>query len=693
MNLFCFTLDGSTDSLYELPQRSPAGPELSPVPRRRPCSPRCLVDSGKWGGSEPCIALNRPQTPRAQLTKADSKKAKRKCQNLLQHHPVQLLSQLSVATSDDENTVSSNAYWPCSRKTDESVHSKNHQSEGVAEDAYITKSLGQEEEMEMKPETRDREHPLQGVNFEAWNPNREICESKQHETGGEGESELETEGTLKKIQKLVRVKKNSKDCSEESRKTPDSSGHSTQTHSKEGSPVITCIGLSKRPEKKHGKELLQQQHQQPEPAKEMDIMELEGPWSPGPFQHWTSMDCSPAWELSHHTCHRPTADQHFYSFDFHLACGAEWDRFEEMFHGLDHLRRDHSPDLEITDPTRSSSFGRFDTSKHSPQTKAEEHEGTLGTDGESPEGEHSKGGIGKKMKAISMTMRKKMGRKYVKALSEEVGEDLDRDHEGETPGSNALGKDCRRSSNSVESLYSLHSGQSTSSGVTSGSDGSSNRDSLRLEEELPYTGQFCGRAKVHTDFVPSPYDAESLKLKAGDMIDIISKSPNGIWTGMLNNKVGNFKFIYVDVLAEEPAPIQRMRPNRKSRRPRPKTLQELLERLNLEEHVSSLLLNGYQTVEDLKDLKEQHLIELNVTDPEHRQRLLAATECLQDAELSNQKDGEGEDEPKSPTDPVKVEQSDCPRDSGCYIASDCSDNSKEDTDNHLPSLDPPAAQV
>ncbi len=49
-------------------------------------------------------------------------------------------------------------------------------------------------------------------------------------------------------------------------------------------------------------------------------------------------------------------------------------------------------------------------------------------------------------------------------------------------------------------------------GVTSGSEGCSNRDSMRLED-LPYTGQFCGRAKVHTNFVPSPYDTESLYLK------------------------------------------------------------------------------------------------------------------------------------------------------------------------------------
>lgn len=45
----------------------------------------------------------------------------------------------------------------------------------------------------------------------------------------------------------------------------------------------------------------------------------------------------------------------------------------------------------------------------------------------------------------------------------------------------------------------------------------SNRESVKSEEgeeeELPYRGPFCGRAQVHTDFTPSPYDTDSLKLK------------------------------------------------------------------------------------------------------------------------------------------------------------------------------------
>lgn len=55
-------------------------------------------------------------------------------------------------------------------------------------------------------------------------------------------------------------------------------------------------------------------------------------------------------------------------------------------------------------------------------------------------------------------------------------------------------------------------------GVTSESLGSGQKDTVRQEEVTSYQGQFCGRARVHTDFVPSPYDTDSLKLKVNIMI-------------------------------------------------------------------------------------------------------------------------------------------------------------------------------
>uniref|UniRef100_A0A665WFE1 SAM domain, SH3 domain and nuclear localisation signals 1b n=1 Tax=Echeneis naucrates TaxID=173247 RepID=A0A665WFE1_ECHNA len=233
------------------------------------------------------------------------------------------------------------------------------------------------------------------------------------------------------------------------------------------------------------------------------------------------------------------------------------------------------------------------------------------------------------------------------------------------PGGGRLIKGHRQSSNSLESLYS---GQSSSSGVTSGSDCSSNRGSLRLEDDLLYSRQFCGRARVHTDYVPSPYDTESLKLKVGDVIDIIARPPMGIWKGMLNGRIGNFKFIYVDVLIagspETPRHTQRHKVMHKS------AVQEVLKHLSLEvfyfcEYSSSLQLNGYQTVDDLMRLREHHLMELNVTDPEHRHRLLAAVNSLQ--QLSS-KDNVIMHILKKTAD-----MSNCSRDSGCH------DNGTEDT--------------
>eukprot|EP00061_Rhincodon_typus_P014445 g41462.t1 len=112
----------------------------------------------------------------------------------------------------------------------------------------------------------------------------------------------------------------------------------------------------------------------------------------------------------------------------------------------------------------------------------------------------------------------------------------------------------------------------------------------------------------------------------GDIINIINKPTMGTWTGMLNGKVGNFKFIYVDILPNEEAVPKKLKTDRRSRQPVPDSLQELLERFQLQDLYSAFLLNGYQCLEDLKDLKESHLIELNITDAEQRALLLTAAQ-------------------------------------------------------------------
>lgn len=62
------------------------------------------------------------------------------------------------------------------------------------------------------------------------------------------------------------------------------------------------------------------------------------------------------------------------------------------------------------------------------------------------------------------------------------------------------------------------------------------------------------------------------------MIDIIAKPPMGTWTGELNGKMGNFKFVYVDVLSEE-CPDTDQEAHRVKHK---STVQEVLKRLSLE---------------------------------------------------------------------------------------------------------------
>lgn len=82
-----------------------------------------------------------------------------------------------------------------------------------------------------------------------------------------------------------------------------------------------------------------------------------------------------------------------------------------------------------------------------------------------------------------------------------------------------------------------------------------------------------------------------LGLQKGDIIDIISKPPMGTWMGLLNNKVGTFKFIYVDVLnEEEEKPKRPTRRRRKSRPPQPKSVEDLLDRINLKVQILSFCL-------------------------------------------------------------------------------------------------------
>lgn len=335
---------------------------------------------------------------------------------------------------------------------------------------------------------------------------------------------------------------------------------------------------------------------------------------------------------------------------------------------------------------RTCSFGGFDLTNRSL------HVGSNNSDPMGKEGDFvykevikspsaSRISLGKKVKSVKETMRKRMSKKYSSPVTEQDS-GLDGTPGSPTsvkPDSEHMDKPKLKAGGSVESLRSSLSGQSSMSGhtVSTTDSSTSNRESVKSEdgddEELPYRGPFCGRARVHTDFTPSPYDTDSLKLKKGDIIDIISKPPMGTWMGLLNNKVGTFKFIYVDVLnEEEEKPKRPTRRRRKGRPSQPKSVEDLLDRINLKEHMPTFLFNGYEDLDTFKLLEEEDLDELNIRDPEHRAVLLTAVELLQEYDSNSDQSGSQE---KLLADSQGLSGR-SPRDSGCYESSENLENGK-----------------
>uniref|UniRef100_A0A8C9S3M7 SAM and SH3 domain containing 1 n=1 Tax=Scleropages formosus TaxID=113540 RepID=A0A8C9S3M7_SCLFO len=351
---------------------------------------------------------------------------------------------------------------------------------------------------------------------------------------------------------------------------------------------------------------------------------------------------------------------------------------------------------------RTCSFGGFDLSNRTlhvvstaGETAGKEQEPIYRDVVKSPS--TSRISLGKKVKSVKETMKKRISKKYSSSVSEQSSPDVTPSSpQSPQPDTDSLEKPPKlKAGGSVESLRSSLSGQSSMSGQTvSTTDSSaSNRESVKSEdgdeEEPPYRGPFCGRARVHTDFTPSPYDTDSLKLKRGDVIDIISKPPMGTWMGLLNNKVGTFKFIYVDVLnEEEEKPKRPVRRRKKGRPPKPSSVEELLERVNLKEHMPTFLFNGYEDLDTFKLLEEEDLDELNIRDPQHRAVLLTAVELLQEYDSSSDPERGGHTGSQELLlSEERTASGESPRDSGCY---ESSENLQHGNESALSSGQPPS---
>ena len=149
---------------------------------------------------------------------------------------------------------------------------------------------------------------------------------------------------------------------------------------------------------------------------------------------------------------------------------------------------------------------------------------------------------------------------------------------------------------------------------------------IETENTADYSGPYIGKAVAVIDFTPNPYDREALRLRRGDIIDVIETNPNGTWRGHCNGRIGNFKFLNVETI---PSRAVRTRDNNAEEQEtgpvtRMTSVQELLTQLNLEQYLSVFILNGYDSLDSLYKVDQPTLEYFGIVDTRQQRELLVA---------------------------------------------------------------------
>ena len=150
---------------------------------------------------------------------------------------------------------------------------------------------------------------------------------------------------------------------------------------------------------------------------------------------------------------------------------------------------------------------------------------------------------------------------------------------------------------------------------------------VQADTACVYSGPFLGQARAVVDCVPSPYDREALAFAKDDLIDIIAMNAGGWWRGRCGRRVGYFKFVNVEILPARSRRRSKSRSLRKIKR-KPGTVAEVMRVLNMEEHLPVFVLNGYEDLTLFKDLDDEELDYLGISDRKQRDKLIAIAELL-----------------------------------------------------------------
>eukprot|EP00057_Strongylocentrotus_purpuratus_P023767 XP_011678241.1 PREDICTED: uncharacterized protein LOC100893663 isoform X5 [Strongylocentrotus purpuratus] len=195
----------------------------------------------------------------------------------------------------------------------------------------------------------------------------------------------------------------------------------------------------------------------------------------------------------------------------------------------------------------------------------------------------------------------------------------------------------QRGSDSPSSSLGRSTVSSTTSDDFSSSDGPSTRrqQSHSPDVQLKPT-LFCSVARAKMDYIPSPYDTGALAFKKGELVYITRKPSGGYWEGVCQNKSGKFKFTFVEELSREEMPglegghtfpLGHNQANA-SYVLHLQSVEELLRRIECDKYLSDFKSHDLASLERFKNLTEGDLDSLEITNLEHRVKLLTVAKLL-----------------------------------------------------------------
>jgi hypothetical protein len=134
---------------------------------------------------------------------------------------------------------------------------------------------------------------------------------------------------------------------------------------------------------------------------------------------------------------------------------------------------------------------------------------------------------------------------------------------------------------------------------------------------------------------PSPYDREGLPFKVGDRIQILAMNPSGMWRGRVHDREGTFKFIHVKLLHNNHQHRRHSAGTALLLDTKAANMKAVLSAAHLDCLAPLLILNGYDSVEDVIALTEEDLEYLGMSRDEQL-RILEAAASVLPPESSNQ---------------------------------------------------------